>query len=1090
MKLNMRKVLALLITVAMVCVAFPMNGLISASAASDALVNGDFEQGPENALPTGWTAENTSKQFGIATKDAVHSGTYASRLGYRYYGMVLYQNVAVEPNTDYTVTFWYKSTKNSEAADYYFGVYTEGSKYNSAAPDKAGQLINSEAGEAVLEMEMVDWTQVTYTFNSGANTAVCLGFSGRQQSSNFNATDAAAYMYVDDILLESGGELPDQPEQPDDSEIVVYDDFEAAEVNTMGDWIDEGVINAKVVGNAGKDASKGLTISGGTANGNIRVYFDVEPNTEYELQYDFFASVDRGAIAVSVRKADKSTVFYQGNVSYTGGQWETHTVTFHSGDNTRMRLLLILVGASENLDAAFDNFIIRKKTQSDDEEKPMENPGFETGDLTGWEDIYSESQVVSTDSYEGQYALHLKGSQWSAVRQTLMLKKDTEYTITFYVKRVTGSDSMGIWIKSGDNNLQDPEGKELGGNYHVTTEDGWKKIEHTFNSYERTRIDLLLGINADGNEVLIDNVSYEAQEATVYVPPLQLFSFSMVTNRPSKPEYNLIQNGGFESTTDAPWNKNTFLGDTVQVVEMDSAPEGNKVLSFNTSGTKTPTWHYFWMDVEPQTDYTFSAWVMGEFLSKDNVGRATFGVIDPDTKNFLVYPEQENKQSKTTLQLFPTSWSFEWNIRSVAFNSGDKTRVGIAVYGYGSRMYLDDIALYESSNGIKYTHPSNTHIISADVEADTLTCAAEDNLLENFDLSAGDTFWKDGLGWKNGFVSVEESAYGYGNSLKYTESDNAVGVCYIRWIDVTPHTEYIFSCDLSVLKTGAGYLALLDDRMDQPLTFVQYDFDQDMYENEWNKVFIHFNPGVYDKIAIMIADQGGEALIDNLRLFEADKAADVEDPFVKMPDGWYKEDGKWVYYQDGYKLANKWVMDSVGWCYVGADGYCVTNKWVADSKGWCYLDDNGRMVTNKWVMDSVGWCYVGADGYCVTNKWVADSKGWCYLDDNGRMVTNKWVMDSVGWCYVGADGYCVTNKWVADSKGWCYLNGSGRMVTNKWVKDSVGWCYVGENGYCVTDKWVADSKGWCYLDANGRMVYNTWIGGDYVGADGYWVPGK
>ena len=64
------------------------------------------------------------------------------------------------------------------------------------------------------------------------------------------------------------------------------------------------------------------------------------------------------------------------------------------------------------------------------------------------------------------------------------------------------------------------------------------------------------------------------------------------------------------------------------------------------------------------------------------------------------------------------------------------------------------------------------------------------------------------------------------------------------------------------------------------------------------------------------------------------------------------------------------------------------------------------------------------------------------------------------------------------------------MVTNQWVADSKGWCYIGKDGYCLTNTWVQDSKGWCYLDQNGRMVYNTWVGGDYVDANGYWVPGK
>ena len=210
-------------------------------------------------------------------------------------------------------------------------------------------------------------------------------------------------------------------------------------------------------------------------------------------------------------------------------------------------------------------------------------------------------------------------------------------------------------------------------------------------------------------------------------------------------------------------------------------------------------------------------------------------------------------------------------------------------------------------------------------------------------------------------------------------------------------------------------------------------------------------------------------------------------------DGWHSSNGKWIYYENGKKVTDRWVKDSQGWCYLGSDGYCVTNTWKKDSIGWCYLDSNGRMATNKWIKDSQGWCYVGKDGYCVTNKWMKDSKGWVYLDSNGRMATNKWIKDSQGWCYVGANGYCVTNNWVKDSKGWVYLDANGRMVTNKWVEDSKGWCYVGEDGYAVTNCFKKDSIGWCYLDENGSMTKSEWVEIEgnryYLNSEGYIVTG-
>ena len=189
--------------------------------------------------------------------------------------------------------------------------------------------------------------------------------------------------------------------------------------------------------------------------------------------------------------------------------------------------------------------------------------------------------------------------------------------------------------------------------------------------------------------------------------------------------------------------------------------------------------------------------------------------------------------------------------------------------------------------------------------------------------------------------------------------------------------------------------------------------------------------------------------------------------------GWLSQNGTWYYYQNGVKLKNTWVQDSVGWCYLGRDG---------------------SMATNTWAKDSVGWCYVGADGYCVTNQWRKDSVGWCYLGVDGRMVTNRWVMDSVGWCYVGADGYCVTNNWAKDSNGWCYLGADGRMLTDSWAKDSNGWCYVGSDGYCVTETWVRDSVGWCYLNENGNVAKGEWVKTNdkwyFVDLYGYMVTGK
>ena len=292
----------------------------------------------------------------------------------------------------------------------------------------------------------------------------------------------------------------------------------------------------------------------------------------------------------------------------------------------------------------------------------------------------------------------------------------------------------------------------------------------------------------------------------------------------------------------------------------------------------------------------------------------------------------------------------------------------------------------------------------------------------------------------------------------------------------------------------------------------------------------------------------------------ADEASGIDAKFIKLPagktiselveyayenpyyvsneDGWQNIGGTWYYFQDGDYLANVWMKDSNGWCYLGSDCGMVTNGFAKDSKGWCYIGadgycetitgwkyingcwyyvNKGYRVQNSWKNDGASWYYLGSDGTIVTNTWKKDSNGWCYLGSDGKMVTNGFVKDSSGWCYIGANGYCetttgwkyvdghwyylnkgyrvqnswkldgsswyylgadgkiVTNTWIQDSKGWCYLGADGKMLTNAWKQDSNGWYYLGSDGKAVTNTWMKDSKGWCYLSASGKMVTNGFV---------------
>ena len=147
-------------------------------------------------------------------------------------------------------------------------------------------------------------------------------------------------------------------------------------------------------------------------------------------------------------------------------------------------------------------------------------------------------------------------------------------------------------------------------------------------------------------------------------------------------------------------------------------------------------------------------------------------------------------------------------------------------------------------------------------------------------MSAGTKGWADGAGWQNGFLTVTDSDKTHGKALKYTEG-YGYGVFYTRWVELKPNTEYSFAFDMKILKSGAGKLTLLEDRMDLPVSIMGFEFDADIYGEDWGSYYVQFNSGVYTRVGIAVCNEGGEALLDNLRLFETAKGivpAVEEDP--------------------------------------------------------------------------------------------------------------------------------------------------------------------------------------------------------------------
>ena len=82
------------------------------------------------------------------------------------------------------------------------------------------------------------------------------------------------------------------------------------------------------------------------------------------------------------------------------------------------------------------------------------NGSFENGD-EGWR-LTGQCAIVEGDAYHGNKAVRLEHSQmWGeALTQTLPVEKNTDYTISFYTKRVSGSGAWNICLLDGKKQYQ------------------------------------------------------------------------------------------------------------------------------------------------------------------------------------------------------------------------------------------------------------------------------------------------------------------------------------------------------------------------------------------------------------------------------------------------------------------------------------------------------------------------------------------------------------------------------------------------------------------------------------------------------------
>ncbi len=123
------------------------------------------------------------------------------------------------------------------------------------------------------------------------------------------------------------------------------------------------------------------------------------------------------------------------------------------------------------------------------------NGGFESGN-TGWNIQSNYGEVTSAYAHNGSKSLRLKasGGVWTeCANRSISVKKNTSYTVSFWVKRISGSGRYALFTKNGNTNIN------AGCIFFSHTNTDWVYCEATFNSGNYTTIDFRFQANDDAN---------------------------------------------------------------------------------------------------------------------------------------------------------------------------------------------------------------------------------------------------------------------------------------------------------------------------------------------------------------------------------------------------------------------------------------------------------------------------------------------------------------------------------------------------------------------------------------------------------------
>ena len=440
--MNMRKIIAVMAAVLMLCSVIPMSAMVSADG------NFNFENGSVSGWQSGCSIavveDNGSQVLKFDASGANWANVY-------YYGSSI-----VKANTDYTVSLRVKADRNTNMN---FKVN------NNWSGDTAKWTFNVTT----------EWQELTYVINSGACTSGALLLF----SSNTEAANGATY-YLDDISFVEYVE----PVAPG---TVANGDFEKGDLSgwekhqstTISTDAHSGSYAANIKGNGGW---------GGMLNQNVTV----EAGKTYRISLWIKANSNGANVQIKDGGTSgnnlASTWFTK--TSWTNLTWEviptTNIICFNfcgGGNGVAEDVLVDDITVTELKPASNDGYIT--------------NGDFEIGAETPWT-VYSGTAVSAAAAKDGDYGLYIKNPNggWGG---TAYQNFTTEIGKTYVVMMDAKAIANGQNIQIKDN------GTTKASKWFTTTSWTTLSFEYTAES-TNGMINICGGGTGGNEEIYVDNV--------------------------------------------------------------------------------------------------------------------------------------------------------------------------------------------------------------------------------------------------------------------------------------------------------------------------------------------------------------------------------------------------------------------------------------------------------------------------------------------------------------------------------------------------------------------------------------------------------